>query len=402
MLEGMVLAFRVRNLEINSREQALYEIALTGADPAGVKYMAPKAVHRVLKVYDLKPRQANILKQEMLSKGGEVAVTRGAVDNSVAQTDVLLMGTLRQYRDLIKKLRSQPFGLAQLGDRLSEVLDNLEGRQVRTLNCQGKEMIIGNRTLIMGILNVTPDSFSDGGLWFDPGRAVEQARQMVAEGADIIDLGGESTRPGHTPVGAEEELRRVMPVLEVLVREIDVPISVDTFKSDVASRALAAGASMINDQWALRADPGMAAVVASYGVPVILMHNQQGTIYRDLMGDMVQYFEESIATASSAGVPGEQIIIDPGIGFGKTLAQNLEVMRRLRELGSLGHPVILGTSRKSMIGKTLDLPVDQRIEGTAAAVSLGIVYGADIVRVHDVKEMARVARMTDAMLGRMG
>lgn len=393
------MAFRVRNLDITSREQALYEIALTGADLAGVKYMAPKAVHRVLKVYDLKPRQANILKQEMLSKGGEAAVTRGAVDNTVTQTDVLLMGTLRQYRELNKKLRSQPFGLAQLGNKLIEVLDNMEGRPVRTLNCQGKELVIGSRTLVMGILNVTPDSFSDGGQWFDPARAVEQARQMVAEGADIIDLGGESTRPGHTPVNFEEELRRVMPVLEILVKELDVPISVDTFKADVASRALAAGASIVNDQWALRADPGMAAVVASYGAPVILMHNQQGTTYQDLMGDMVQYFEESIAIAKSAGIPGDHIIIDPGIGFGKTLAQNLEVMRRLRELRCLGQPVLLGSSRKSMIGKTLDLPVDQRIEGTAATVSLGIVYGADIVRVHDVKEMVRVARMTDAMLG---
>ena len=396
------MAFRVRNLEINTREQALYEITLTGADPIGVKYMTPKAVHRVLKVYDLKPRQANILKQEMLSKGGEVAVARGAVDNSVVQTDVLLMGTSRQYRELIKKLRSQPFGLAQLGDKLSVVLDNLEGRPVRTLNCRGKELVIGNRTLVMAILNVTPDSFSDGGRWFDPARAVEQARQMVAEGADIIDLGGESTRPGHTSVGPEEELRRVIPVLEVLVRELDVPISVDTFKADVASRALASGASMINDQWALRADPGMAAVIASYGVPVVLMHNQRGTTYQDLMGDMVKYFEESVAMASSAGITGDHIIIDPGIGFGKSLAQNLEVMRRLRELSCLGHPVLIGTSRKSMIGKTLDLPVDQRVEGTAATVSLGIVYGADIVRVHDVKEMARVARMTDAMLGRMG
>ena len=394
------MSFIVRSINIASREQALQEIALVGADAAGALLMAPKAVHRVVKVYGLMPKQANILKQEMLSKGGEVAVARGVVDSSVEKTDVLLMGTLRQYRDLIKKLRSQPFGLARLVEQIQEVLDNLEDRRHRVISFRKQELAIGGRTLIMGILNVTPDSFSDGGLWFDPGLAVEQAHKLVADGADIIDLGGESTRPGHIPVGPGEELRRVMPVLEVLVRELNVPVSVDTFKASVARQALEAGASIINDQWALRADPDMAGVIARYGVPVVLMHNQQGTQYHDLMGDIVHYLEESISLARSAGVPEHNLIVDPGIGFGKTLKQNLEVMGRMSEIKSLGKPILLGTSRKSMIGKTLDLPIDQRVEGTAATVALGIANGADIVRVHDVKEMARVARMTDAMLGR--
>jgi len=253
---------------------------------------------------------------------------------------------------------------------------------------------------VMGILNVTPDSFSDGGRYNQIEAALAWARQLVADGADIIDLGGESTRPGYIPVGVDEELDRVIPVLEVLVREINVPISIDTTKALVARRALEAGAHMINDQWALRADLDMASVVAEYQVPLIMMHNQHGTSYRDLMGDMVKYLQESIAIAVQAGIARENLIIDPGIGLGKTLEQNLEILRRLRDLNCLGLPVMLGTSRKSMIGKVLGLPFDQRVEGTGATVALGIAQGVDIVRVHDVKEMVRVARMTDAVVRR--
>lgn len=392
------MSFSVRNVVLSNQEEAREEISRVGSDSAGCRLMAPKAVHRVLKVTGLEPKQANIIKQEMLSRGGEAAVARGTVDGSVEKTDLLLMGTLKQFDGLIAKLKMQPFGLARLAGKIKAVLENLEGRRPYTLDCRGKTLIIGKRTLVMGVLNVTPDSFSDGGRYVKVEDAVKRARQMVDEGADIIDIGGESTRPGHTPVGPDEELRRVMPVLERLVKEIEVPISVDTFKAEVARRALEIGANIINDQWALRADKDMAGVVAQYGAPVVIMHNQQGTEYRDLMGDIIAYFRESIAMAEEAGIPREKIIIDPGIGFGKTLEQNLEVMRRLKELGCLGQPVLLGTSRKSMIGKTLDLPVDQRVEGTAATVAVGITFGVDIVRVHDVKEMVRVARMTDAMV----
>ncbi|SHI78151.1 dihydropteroate synthase [Desulfofundulus thermosubterraneus] len=391
---------QVRNIEIKNRAQALKEIAAVGADQAGCRLMAPKAVHRVLKISGLTPVQANILKQEMLAKGGEAAVARGVVDHAVDKTDVLLMGTLKQFDALLAKLKMQPFGLPALAEEIRRVLQHLEGRPARRLNCRGKELVLGERTLVMGILNVTPDSFSDGGRFSDPSRAVEHAHRLVEDGADIIDLGGESTRPGYTPVTVDEEMRRVIPVLEKLVQEIPVPISVDTTKAAVAREALEIGAHIINDQWALRADPEMAAVVARYDVPVILMHNQRGTEYEDLMGDMIHFFRESIALALEAGICRDKIIIDPGIGFGKTVEQNLEVMSRLSELDCLGLPVLLGTSRKSMIGKTLDLPVDQRVEGTAATVAVGIAAGVDIVRVHDVKEMVRVARMTDAMVRR--
>jgi dihydropteroate synthase len=391
---------QVWNIEVKNRAQALQEIAAVGADRIGCRLMAPKAVHRVLKISGLTPVQANVLKQEMLARGGEVAVARGVVEHAVEKTDVLLMGTLKQFDALLAKLKMQPFGLSALAEEIRRVLQNLEGRPVRRLDCRGRELVLGERTLVMGILNVTPDSFSDGGRFYDPGRALEHAHRMVEDGADIIDLGGESTRPGYTPVTVEEEMRRVIPVLERLVQEIPVPISVDTTKAAVAREALEIGAHIINDQWSLRADPEMAAVVARYDVPVIFMHNQEGTEYRDLMGDIIRFFRESIALALEAGINLEKIIIDPGIGFGKTVEQNLEVMSRLSELACLGLPVLLGTSRKSMIGKTLNLPADQRMEGTAATVAIGIAAGVDIVRVHDVKEMVRVARMTDAMVRR--
>ncbi|MGB9904642.1 MAG: dihydropteroate synthase [Desulfotomaculales bacterium] len=398
----------VRNLQVKNLSEALAEIRGIGAAEAGCRLMAPKAVHYVLKVSGLTPVQANILKQEMLARGGEAAIAWGALDGTVKESDALLMGTARQYELLAGKLEVQPFGLRQLAEKIREVLANLEGRPVRRLACREKELVLGGRTLVMGILNVTPDSFSDGGLFYEPERAVEHALQMVEEGADIIDIGGESTRPGvlppepgYDPVPPEEELRRILPVLEkLLLKKIPVPVSVDTTKAEVARRALEAGAHIINDQRALRGDPAMAEVAAAYGVPVILMHNRRGTDYTDMVGEIVRYFRESMEIAERAGVDREKIIIDPGFGFGKTVEQNLEVLRRLGELACLGKPVLVGTSRKSMIGKTLNLPPDQRVEGTAATVALAVAGGADIVRVHDVKEMVRVVRMADAVVRR--
>jgi dihydropteroate synthase len=390
----------VRNVVVLNKKDALEELARIGADRAGCRLMAPKAVHRLLKIYGLSPKQASILKQEMLSKGGEAAVARGVLDSSLPLSDVMLMGTLRQYDELIVKLKMQPFGMSSLAEQIKTVLSNIEGRPVIDMDCRGKTVTIGGRTLVMGILNVTPDSFSDGGRFRDPGLALEHALGMVEEGADIIDLGGESTRPGYTPVDPEEEKKRLLPVLKRLVREIPMPVSVDTCKAVVAEAALEEGAHIINDQWAFRYDEAMAGVAARFQVPVIFMHNQQGTDYQDLMGDIIDYFNGSIARGLAAGVARDKMIIDPGIGFGKNLEQNIEVMGRLEELKCLGLPVLIGTSRKSLIGKVLDLPPDQRVEGTAATVSLGIAAGADIVRVHDVRAMVRVVRMTDAIVRR--
>ncbi|KNB72167.1 dihydropteroate synthase [Brevibacillus reuszeri] len=271
-------------------------------------------------------------------------------------------------------------------------------RNRRELVCSRHVLPIGERTLVMGILNVTPDSFSDGGRFVDLNQALAQARAMVEAGADIIDIGGESTRPGAEPVDEAEELDRVLPIIRLLSAELDVPLSIDTYKAVVADRAIAAGAHIINDVWGAKRDPQMAGVAARHGVPIILMHNRTNTDYTDFFADYIKDLRESVQIALDAGVKQEQIILDPGIGFVKSVDQNLETMRRLDDLVALGYPVLLATSRKRMIGHVLDLPVDERVEGTAATVALGVAKGCHMVRVHDVKEMKRVTKMMDAML----
>jgi dihydropteroate synthase len=248
----------------------------------------------------------------------------------------------------------------------------------------------------MGILNLSPDSFSgDGVRGFD--EALSRARQLASEGADIIDVGGESTRPGSQPLSADEESKRVVPVIERLAQEISIPVSIDTYKSEVALRALEAGAGMLNDQWGLKRDPRLAALAAEWGVPLILMSNQRDTAdYGDPIFEISSSLKGSLETAVGSKVPWENIILDPGIGFGKSVAQNLEVLYRLAELRSLGRPILVGTSRKFM----LDLPPDQRLEATAATVAIAIAHGADMVRVHDVRQMVRVCRLSDAIMRR--
>jgi dihydropteroate synthase len=259
-------------------------------------------------------------------------------------------------------------------------------------------MRFGEKTLLMGILNVTPDSFSDGGKFTRLESALLRAEELVEEGADLIDIGGESTRPSAQSVSLEEELNRVIPIVRRLALSSPVPISVDTYKAEVARQALEAGAHMINDVWGLKADPKMAETIASYHCPVVIMHNRHDLNYNNLVHDIRSDLQESIRIAQRAGIKEEQIIIDPGIGFAKTYDHNLMVMNQLEKIVDLGYPVLLGTSRKSMIGLTLDLPVEERIEGTAATVALGISKGCKIIRVHDVKYMSRVAKMTDAIV----
>lgn len=258
---------------------------------------------------------------------------------------------------------------------------------------------LGERTLVMGILNVTPDSFSDGGRYNNVERAVQHAREMVAEGADLIDIGGESTRPGHEPVSEQEELERVLPVVEALHREMpQVPLSVDTYKARVAREALKAGAHIINDVWGFKAEAPMAAVAAEFGCPVILMHNRQDRNYGDLIADVAADLRECVEIARRAGVRDENIILDPGIGFAKDYTENLRVMRALDTLAGLGFPLLLGTSRKRFIRTALDLPVDEVVFGTAATVALGIAQGCQIVRVHDVKAIKQTVQMCDAIV----
>lgn len=264
-----------------------------------------------------------------------------------------------------------------------------------------KDFKIGERTYIMGILNFTPDSFSDGGKFDDIDAALAHVKEMIESGADIIDIGGESTRPNHTPVGEDEEIRRIVPIIKAVKEMFDIPISIDTYKANVAEKAIEAGADLINDIWGFKKDKDMARVAAKYNVPCCLMHNRESENYKDLMEDILEDLRESIKIAKDAGVKDENIILDPGIGFAKSHEQNLETMNKLERLKELGYPVLLGTSRKRMIGFTLDLPVEERVEGTVATTVIGIMKDAcDFVRVHDVLENARAAKMTDAIVRR--
>lgn len=268
-------------------------------------------------------------------------------------------------------------------------------------------MRIGNRnfdtdkhTYIMGILNVTPDSFSDGGKWNEEDAALKHAQEMIAEGADIIDIGGESTRPGYTLLSDEEEIARVVPVIRAVKRCFDVPVSVDTYKSRVARAALEAGADLVNDIWGLKYDKELAGVIAEYQAPCCLMHNRKEADYQNFMDDMLQDLRETISIAKTAGIKDENIILDPGVGFGKTYENNLEAINRLECMHELGYPILLGTSRKSVIGLTLDLPATERLEGTLATTVMGVMKKAAFVRVHDIRANARIIKMTEAITGR--
>ncbi len=319
--------------------------------------------------------------------------------------DLVLTGTPDQLKRFLRAFGAHDSIPGNLSQKLDSLLDNYL-RSDYKITCRGQVLDLGSRTHVMGILNVTPDSFSDGGLYADTERAFAHAREMAAAGADIIDIGGESTRPGAEPLSEEEELRRIIPIIERLATELMVPLSVDTYKSSVARRALEAGASIVNDISGLRFSPDMARIAADYGAAVVIMHikgtprnMQQNPVYADVVVEVMSYLAEGIEIAVKAGVDREKILIDPGIGFGKTLEHNLTLLCRLDEFRSLGRPIVLGTSRKKFIGTILGIPVpEQRGDGTTATVALGIERGASVVRVHDVARMTQVARMTDAVL----
>lgn len=393
-----------RVLIINNLDEVRRILENVGVDPAGIDIMGSKAIHLLVKLEGVTGRAANILKQEMLARGGEAAIAKSAYDLKDKKTDIILMGTLRQYATLLVKLAQQPLGLTKIADELRRALTSFESPPL-SLEWGNFELNLAERTFVMGILNVTPDSFSDGGKFFNTEKAVKHALKICKEGADILDVGGESTRPGAERVGLREELKRVIPVIEEVAPKVNIPVSIDTYKEEVARRALDAGASMVNDISALRGDKKIARLVAEREVPLILMH-MQGTPrnmqekprYKSVMGEISSLLRRQAEVAIKAGVNKERIIVDPGIGFGKTREHNLEILNKLPELKSLGFPICIGTSRKSFIGLTLDLPVDERLEGTAATVSFSITQGANIVRVHDVKEMVRVSRMTDALI----
>jgi dihydropteroate synthase len=352
-------------------------------------------------VSDLSPGEAALLREACASS----EVPSGPGFGFPRPAALFITGTSAQIRQFCAFLRSDDRLPMYLPAQIESRLDNYRRSQY-PLALKGQVLNLGARTHVMGVLNITPDSFSDGGQFAVHGAAMDHARAMAAQGADIIDIGGESTRPGAEPMSEEEELRRILPVIERVARELTVPVSVDTYKAGVARKALAAGASIVNDISGLRFSSDMARVVADHDAAVVLMHikgtprdMQTNPVYEDVVGEIMDYLEESAAIALQAGVGKDRILVDPGIGFGKTVQHNLEIIDRLEEFRTLGFPVVLGTSRKRFIGTVLNIqePKD-RIEGTAATVALAIQRGAHIVRVHDVGPMTQVARMTDAIV----
>jgi len=388
-----------RVLSINNIHEAERYLREIGAEELGIRLMVPKAVFRTVKIQRIPARAASIIKQEMLAKGGEAAVNRRTITGE-GETDILLLGTLRQYQLLIDKLRLQPFGLKKLAAELEQVLQGLESdRPVKLSLAGGRELNLGEKTLVMGILNVTPDSFYDGGCYCELDAAIARAREMAEEGADIIDLGGYSTRPGASPVTPEEEISRVVPVLKRMKQELpQIPVSVDTFVAETAQAALEAGADMINDPGGLTADPGMASVVAKCGCPVVIMHNRLGGGYQDLMAEVVADLGKAINLAVEQGISRDKIIVDPGIGFGKTGGENLVLIRNLDELRSLGRPILLGVSNKSFIGRITGDPTGDRLLGSLAAAVAGVMKGANMVRVHNVRETRKALMVVDAIM----
>jgi dihydropteroate synthase len=395
----------VRIIDIKSLPEVVAVFKKIGVDPYGIEAMKNKAANINIILDKQQCKVANIIKQEMLSIGGDAAVARGSVACSVESTDILIMGTRKQILALSGKIRNQPFGLSKISSDLLELVNNLNTEDY-VFQTSRRKIKLENKTLIMGILNVTPDSFSDGGLFYDQKKAVERGFQIQEEGADIIDIGGESTRPGSQTVPVDAEIKRVVPVIDALVKKIKVPISIDTKKSKVAKAAIEAGAEIINDISALNLDKNMAKIAADTGAGLILMH-MRGTpknmqkgdlLYRDLMGEIIIHLQKAIDKAKNAGVKKESIVVDPGVGFGKTPEDNYKIIKYLRELKTLGMPVMIGTSRKSFIGKLTGGKPEERQEGTAASVTASILNGCNIIRVHDVAAMKKVVAVADAVL----
>ncbi|MGD0718209.1 MAG: dihydropteroate synthase [Thermoplasmata archaeon] len=381
-----------RVLDTSSLAELARELQRTDSDPEGVGIMTRKGRIYPIRLDDVSLRASVLLKQEMLAVGGDAAHARGVADLSVEQSAVVVLASWGQYQRLIPKLRRQPFRLREIAEELDGALRNYAHHGPRTIRGAHRAFVVGDRPRVIGVVNVTPDSFSDGGQYLDPERAIAHAIQLAADGADVIDIGGESTRPGAIPVSPEEEWRRIGPVLIALKDRLRVPVSVDTRHPEVARPAIEAGADIVNDVTALQ-DPEMRRVVRELGAAAILMHlkgtpatMQQDTNYADLRGDVYRYLADASDRALSEGIPADRLLVDPGIGFGKSAEQSLELLVHVAEFRSLGFPVVIGASRKSFLRS--DTPASRSDAGLAAAV-LAAWNGAELVRVHDVAATVR-------------
>lgn len=398
----------MRILQIDSPQELTQIMQEIKVDRYGIEIMVPKALTHLVRINSISNIAANILKQEMLSLGGDVAVARDALTGKTKKTDCLLMGTFSQLNRLNQKLNRQPFGLNKLAKDLSGILANYQ-KDKFILDLGRYKLNLGKRTHIMGIVNLTPDSFSQDGLYraqehkSAKTEVVEFVEKMVRDGADIIDIGGESTRPRAKPISVKEELKRTIPIIKKIVKKIKVPIAIDTYKPEVARRALDNGASMVNDITGLR-NLQMAKVIAKYKAGVVIMHMkgvprtmQKNPTYDSLIDEIIEYLNKAIKLGVCQGLERNKIIIDPGIGFGKTLEHNLEILKHLREFKILGQPILVGTSRKSFIGKILNVEPQQRISGTLASSVLAAKFGANILRVHDVKAVKQALKVFEAL-----
>lgn len=382
------------------------ELERIGVDPAAWGIFALKSRTLAVRLDGLSVAAANILKQTALAVGADCAINARAITGRVRRSDALLLVTPRQLAAVCDRLRHQPAFIARLASELTGLLARYQ-QSATAIRVGSRRLDLNRRTLVMGILNVTPDSFSDGGRFHDPAAAADHAWKLEQEGADIIDIGAESTRPGAQAVTAREQRRRLGPVLKLLAGRLRTPLSVDTMDAEVAEFALDHGAGIVNDVSAFGSDRRMAGLVARRDVPCVLMHMkgrprtmQRRPIYRDLMAEITAALNRALERARAAGVRPEQVIIDPGLGFGKTVEHNFEILRRLAELKSLGRPILVGPSRKSFIGRTLELGTEERLEGTLAACVLAARNGASIVRVHDVRAARRALAVADRITGK--
>jgi len=397
-------------LEVSSQEELKRIMQDIEVDPYGIKIMLPKAMTRLIRIRALSNISANILKQEMLSLGGDAAISRSAITGGIKKTDCLLIGNVAQFGRLNEKLRRQPFGLDRLAGDLSRHIDNYHNDKF-TLELGRFKIRLEKRACLMGILNLTPDSFSGDGFYrygvrsseYQTKDAVEYAQKMVSDGADIIDVGGESTRPGAKSVSVKEELARTIPVIKSLAKKIKVPISIDTRKPQVAEQALDSGASLVNDVSGLRSER-MRKIVSAYKAAVVIMHMkghpatmQKHLLYSSVLDDIIRYLRDQIDAATQSGIKKEKIIIDPGIGFGKTLEHNLQILKNLKEFKVLGRPIMVGTSRKSFLGRILNVPPKERLFATVASCVIAAKNGAGIIRAHDCLAVKQALRISEAI-----
>ncbi len=394
----------LRQIKTNDINHLSQEMQYIHVENAGINKMQPKGEFLVLKTSPLRTPACNILKQQMLSIGGECAVAKGIVNCNIESSPAILMGTRKQYLSLIKSLTGQCFGLEDLKEELLRYFNKVGKLNFTTLN---HTFDLSKKTLLMGILNLTPDSFSDGGKYNSEDLGVERALKMIDDGVDIIDIGGESTKPGSNRTSQKEELERIIPIIKKLRKKTNIPISVDTYKSKVAEATLDEGADIINDISGLMFDPEMSKIIVKYNAGAVLMHikgtpkNMQiNPQYDNLIDEILIYLQKSAQLLMDTGLNKSNIVIDPGIGFGKQLEENYTILRYLGEFKSLEQPILVGPSRKSFIGNLLNLPVDERLEGTISSIACSIMNGANIVRVHDIKETYRTIKIADKIMGK--